>query len=224
MRLIRPAIHLAGAALTAFGLSVPEGEFGRSLAPALWFGLFSTVALYLALLVGPWVAVFPRLPGGAVALHARRALGIWSAVFALFHAWFGFFGWVGGFADLSLWSWDYQLSLLAGLVALGILVVLAATSFDRAVSALGGAWKRLHRTVHLAAVLVFAHVVSITIHLVDLRPWQVGWFLALALLLVLQAVRFGKGAPHRRGLAACALLTSLALLAWSTFFISHHRH
>lgn len=224
-RLARPAIHLLTAALVAWGLSIPEGEYGRSLAQTLWFGLFSTLALYFALLVGPLVSLFPNFPGGGLWLHARRALGISSAVFAALHAWFGFFGWVGGFDELSLWTWDYHLSLFAGLVALVIVLILAATSFDRAVALMGAGWKRLHRWVHVAALLVFAHVVSVTIHVLDLLPWQVGWFVAVALLMALEAARFGRrGSRGRKHVAALGLVVGLALLTWSTFLISHHRH
>lgn len=47
--------------------------------------------------------------------------------------------------------------LLTGWLALALFVPLAATSNDIAVRALKRSWKRLHRLVYPAAILVFAH-------------------------------------------------------------------
>jgi sulfoxide reductase heme-binding subunit YedZ len=229
MRRVRPTVHLVALGLGAWTLLLPTGAGGpaggNGLDRTLWFGLWATVSLYLALLPGPLAAVFPALPGRGAALHARRALGIDAAVFSGLHAWFGFFGWVGGVEGFGLWSWDYQLSLLLGGVALALLAALALTSSDRAVALLGRGWKRLHRLVYLAGLLVVAHASIITIHVLNLGTGLVVWFGALALLLLLEFLRLRARATPRQGVAAAGVLVALlCVLYWSTFLVSHHRH
>jgi DMSO/TMAO reductase YedYZ heme-binding membrane subunit len=132
------ALALAiGILLSGGETSVPTGLGGDGLAPTIAFGLLAVVFLYLALLVSPLYAVFPKLPGKTSVILARRALGIDAAIFSALHGWYGFTGFVGGFDGLEWWSWDYQFSLLIGAIALLILFVLAATSFDAFVRVLG---------------------------------------------------------------------------------------
>jgi sulfoxide reductase heme-binding subunit YedZ len=50
-----------------------------------------------------------------------------------------------------------EAGLLTGWLALALFLPLAATSNDVAVRRMRGSWKRLHRLVHPAALLVFAH-------------------------------------------------------------------
>jgi DMSO/TMAO reductase YedYZ heme-binding membrane subunit len=206
----------------------PEGPYARGLEQTLWYGLLATVFLYLALLPGPLYAVFPNAPGKEPFIHARRAFGMGAALLATLHAWHGFYGWVGGFEGLESWSWDYNLSLLLGTVALGIVVLLAFTSVDRVVSAMGPAWKRLHRWVYAAAVLVYAHAAIITIHVLDLQPWLVGSFVALVVLLLLEALRIRRAVSLRGAAREWVIWPLFALTCgvayWSHFLISHHRH
>jgi DMSO/TMAO reductase YedYZ heme-binding membrane subunit len=177
---------------------------------------------------GPLYVVAPSLSGKALWTRARRALGICSAVFAGLHAHYGFNGFVGGFEGLEFWSWDYNLSLLLGMIALVILAVLALTSFDRVVAAMGRGWKRLHRLVYLAGLLTLVHVVSVTIHVVNLKPWLIGDFVALVLLLLLEVLRL-RHSPRRSSLPSRLAVLTVFLVCcgvsfWSFFLISHHRH
>lgn len=229
MKFVRPLIHVIAIALAAWTFRQPAGEFAAMVGPAmdrtLWFGLFATVFLYLALLPGPLYAAFPKLPGRALFTHARRAFGIDSAVFAGIHGWYGFFGWVGGFEGLEFWSWDYNASLLLGTIAFAILALLAVTSFDVVVNVMGRLWKRVHGAVYVAALLVIMHAASVTIHILNLRPPLYGWFVAIAALLVLEFLRLrARGKNGTTRVAGGVLAVSLALLFWSTFLISHHRH
>ena len=223
---VRPAIYLTTAGLVAWVTSLPEGPYGMGLVGTLWFGLLASVFLYLALLPGPLYTVLPNAPGRSLFLHARRAFGVASTLFAALHAYKGFYGWVGGFAGLKFWSLDYNLSLLLGAIALGILVLLAATSVDRLVVAMGPAWKRLHRQVHVAGLLIYVHAALITIHVLDLKPWLVGSFVALMVLLLLEALRLRRTLTGRvRTLAVWPLFAlTCGLVFWSHFLISHHRH
>lgn len=233
VRFERLVVYLLAIAATLGILSVPVS--GRPHDPmrfmdrTIWFGVASTVALYLALLPGALAATFPRLPGLSVFESARRALGVSAFALATPHAAYGFFGWVGGFEGLQWWSADYALSLVLGFVAWLITLALAATSFDAAVRWLGGRWRALHRWVYAAGVLTVAHAMIVTIHVLpdELRRWLVLSYVALAALLVLEALRL------RRALAAKAwrdvvafggLAVVLGVSFWSFFLISHHRH
>jgi sulfoxide reductase heme-binding subunit YedZ len=229
LRTVRPLVYLLAAGLTAWVYVASEGPFGAALVRTLWLGLLATGLLYLALLPGPLYAVFPRAPGRTVFLHARRALGVSSAVLAVLHGHDGLFGWVGGFEGLEVWSWDYQLSLGLGALSTGILLVLAATSTDAAVRALGARWQRLHRWVYAAGVLAYVHAATITIHVVDLGPWLVGSFGVLVVLLLLEALRAHRRAvalerPGRAWVLWPAFALACGLAYWSHFLISHHRH
>jgi len=225
----RPTLYLLVSGLTAWVYLSSKGPFGAALVRTQWLGLLATGLLYLALLPGPLYAVLPRAPGKTLFLHLRRALGVSSAVLAVLHGYDGLFGWVGGLEGLDVWSWDYQLSLLLGALASGILLVLAATSTDATVRALGTRWKRLHRWVYAAGVLIYAHMAIITIHVVSLRPWLVGSFVLLGGLLLLEALRL-----HQRAAASTqprwawglwpAFVLACGLAYWSHFLISHHRH
>lgn len=78
--------------------------------------------------------------------------------------------------------------LLTGWLALLLFAPLAATSSDRAVRALRRNWKRLHRLVHPAAALVFAHWA-----LTAFDPMAA--YLHIGLLAVIELARFW---PRRR--------------------------
>jgi sulfoxide reductase heme-binding subunit YedZ len=84
----------------------------------------------------------------------RRALGVASCAYAAFHT----------LTYLQRkWGYGYILKegvepdLLAGWIALLIFALLAITSNDKSVKMLRKNWQRLHRTVYVAAGLVFAH-------------------------------------------------------------------
>lgn len=74
--------------------------------------------------------------------------------------------------------------LLTGWIALALFLPLAATSNDIAVRALKRSWKRLHRLVHPAAVLVFAHWA-----LTAFDPAMA--FLHITILAAIEAARIG---------------------------------
>lgn len=90
-------------------------------------------------------------------IRLRRPLGLWSFAYGSAHAWV--------FAHFDLdYDWGAALGearekpyLLAGLCALLLLWLLAATSPHAMVRRLGRQWRRLHRLVYLAAVLALLH-------------------------------------------------------------------
>jgi sulfoxide reductase heme-binding subunit YedZ len=225
----RLLVHAIALALGLYALRTePQTVFGQPepvVDPTLWFALLASAFLYLALLISAVFSAFPRMPGKRGCIAARRALGIDAAIFAGLHGWVGFTRWVGDLEGLAWWSWDYNLSLLLGTLAFVILMLLAGTSFDRAVAWLGPRWKPLHRLVYAAGVLTVAHVAIITIHIVNLRPWLIAWFVALAALLALEFVRLRHHVSRtQRRWVTSSFVLGVALLYWSTFLISHHRH
>lgn len=136
----------------------------------LWraVGDASVVLLALSLAVGPAGRLFPAV---ARIARWRRQLGIWTALTGLVHSVLVLWGWVA--FDLGrLMGYEFVpqlgrtarlepgfgLANLMGLVALAWLLVLLATSSDRAVRRLGpGVWTWLQGFAHVVFYLVVLH-------------------------------------------------------------------
>jgi methionine sulfoxide reductase heme-binding subunit len=87
----------------------------------------------------------------------RRMLGLYTFFYATLHllayAWFDMgFEWGDIVRDIPKRPF-----VLAGFVAFTLMVPLAATSFDRAMRALGKRWKMIHRLVYVIAVVALLH-------------------------------------------------------------------
>ena len=88
----------------------------------------------------------------------RRMLGLYVFFYALLHflsySWFDMgFDWCDIVRDVPKRPF-----ILVGTLALGLLLVLAATSFNRAIRWLGGRrWRALHRSVYAVACLAILH-------------------------------------------------------------------
>ena len=110
--------------------------------------------LLVALAVTPLRLAFRRAPWTLWLLKRRRDFGVASFIYAAIHTA------IYLFARSSLATVLEQakgMDMLTGWVALAIFVPLAVTSNDRSIRAMKRGWKRLHRWVHPAAVLVFVH-------------------------------------------------------------------
>ena len=92
------------------------------------------------------------------AVKLRRALGLYAFMYAAIH--FVLFSVVDFGLQLDLIAREFveKRYLWAGLPAFVILIALAATSFRRAMRRMGKNWKRLHRLIYLAAILVALHL------------------------------------------------------------------
>jgi sulfoxide reductase heme-binding subunit YedZ len=92
------------------------------------------------------------------AVKLRRALGLYAFLYAAIH--FVLFVYVdfGLQLDLIVREFVEKRYLWVGLPALIILVALTATSFRWAMKHMGKNWKRLHRLIYLAAILVVLHL------------------------------------------------------------------
>lgn len=88
----------------------------------------------------------------------RRMLGLFAFFYGLLH--FLCFAWLDMGLDLPAIVRDIAQRpfILVGTAALALMLPLAATSFNRAIKALGAArWQALHRTVYAVALLGLLH-------------------------------------------------------------------
>lgn len=155
------------------------------------FGFIGLLLLYVATLASPLTKVFPRLPGKEAYLHARRAIGVSAFYYSLLHVYISFFKQLDGFSGIKYLDYKYSVALLFGFFALGVLSIMAATSFDWVVDRMGYKhWKLLHRLVYLASLAVLVHVLLIGPHY-DSSPTFLGilTYGAAAFLIVLEALR-----------------------------------
>ena len=138
----------------------------------LWksFGGASFFLLWFAVFIGPAAKLLPALN---VALSYRREAGVWFFLIALVHGYLILDGWVRWgvweffgyqyFAEVDTYlrvESGFGLANLLGLVALTFALVLAATSFDKAVNKIGiQSWKWLHMFAYVVFYLGAMHVV-----------------------------------------------------------------
>jgi DMSO/TMAO reductase YedYZ heme-binding membrane subunit len=133
------------------------------------YALTSVAYLYVTLLAGPLTKLFTGLPFRGQYLKARRALGVSAFWFGLLHANMAFFGQLGGFGGLGFLSRRYLIAISLSATALLILFMMTATASDAAVEKLGFKnWKRLHRLVYLAGILILIHAAMLGTHFADL--------------------------------------------------------
>lgn len=187
------SLFLAGLCSLAIVVLVPPSQL-QIIRLDQTFAFLSLIYLYLALIISPLFAVFPHLPWHKQIVQSRRSIGIFSFIFALTHAFFAFFGQLHGFAGLTFLTGDYLISLILGFVALEIMLILALTSFDKAVEYLSfSRWKFIHRFVYLAGLLVLIHTVLLGTHYLNLGGFiSQLTFLLVALLLMGEAIRFDR--------------------------------
>lgn len=120
-------------------------------------GDWALVVLLVALAVTPLRRFLPR-PWSLACAPLRRLFGLWAFAYAALHvaAYVGldqFFDWSAIGRDLLKRKY-----ITAGMVAMGVLSLLAATSSAAAIRWLGGRrWKVLHRFVFLALAAALLH-------------------------------------------------------------------
>lgn len=117
-------------------------------------GDWSVGLLFVALAITPLARIVPKPSWLAFFRFHRRAFGVASFAYAMLHT-IAYLERKWG-ADLIVTE-GLRPGLATGWLALAIFLVLAATSNDLSVRRLGKSWKTLHRTVYLAAALVFVH-------------------------------------------------------------------
>lgn len=211
-------------ALLSLSLALPALALGldalrQGLGPDPWAeasrrsGSWALVFLLASLAVTPARQTL-RLPA---LVPLRRVIGLTAFAYAVLHLAIHL-GSIGGDVRRLLAEMVSQRNLLFGAVAIALLIPLAATSFDRAIRALGGvAWRRLHRLVFPAAALAIVHFAVSWPQKVDVTEPAVAAGL-FAWLVGYRLVAPHGGAPGPAayaGLAAAAAGVAAALeFAW----------
>jgi sulfoxide reductase heme-binding subunit YedZ len=137
--------------------------------------------------------------GWSALARFRRTLGVatfgWALLHLLAYAWLD----MGLVAADILRDIGKRPFILVGTLTLLLMLPLAATSWDRAVRALGARrWRRLHRTVYLLAPLALLHFYWMRAAKGDLA--EVGVYTAIvALLLGWRLARWLRRPPADRG-------------------------
>jgi len=125
--------------------------YGHAIADS---GDWAAWTLMLTLAVTPLRLLFSKQGWALWLMRRRRDLGLASFAYAAMHT------------VIYLWNKAAlapvleeaaRSDILTGWLALALFIPLAITSNDRSVRALKRTWKRLHRLVYPAAVLVFVH-------------------------------------------------------------------
>ena len=176
------------------------------------FGLVSILYWYTAIILSPLSKLTGPRFGMPYLLFARRAIGVSAAYFAFLHACAAFFQEAGGFSGLGLLPQRFQWSLLFGVTALAILLLLAATSFDKIIMRMTfPRWKGMQRLIYIGGVLAVLHVWLTGTHIA--YGW-VQWVacVGLSVLFGLESWRMAKSLGKR--------LTSLAAPELFIIFIS----
>jgi DMSO/TMAO reductase YedYZ heme-binding membrane subunit len=199
---IRAAVYVVAA-----GVGIAFYLYVTSTIPALnlqlakleqYYALLAIGFLYLTLLISPMYYAWSRLPGRALAIKARQAVGISAFSFGLLHASIAFFSQLGGFAGLSYLGNRYLLAIGLSATALLLLAILTATSIQPLHVLLGRYWKPLHRLVYLAGILIVIHALMLGSHFVDLSATIPQIFFGLLLmLLLLELLRFNDYLRHQ---------------------------
>jgi uncharacterized protein len=143
-------------------------------------GHASLLCLMLALIARPVSKFWPQL------LHYRRALGVGGFAIALahtFHMLDHTLQW--NFDALSFMLPQHQLGMLAGMLALLLMLPVVVTSCDRLQNYLGKQWRRIHLLTVPAFLLCAIHAVLIGSHYLGGFEWKLHNQLLTAILAVL---------------------------------------
>jgi sulfoxide reductase heme-binding subunit YedZ len=121
-------------------------------------GELSARLLIVTMAITPLRLMFPAAKWPTWLLHRRRYFGLAAFAYGMMHMVI----YIDRKDSLELILQEAErFSMWTGWVALAIFVALALTSNDTSVRRLKRTWKKLHRWVYLAAILVFVHWISI---------------------------------------------------------------
>lgn len=155
------------------------------------YGLICIAFWYLALIISPIGYVIGRHRTKKLEF-SRRAIGVSAFYFAALHGGVALWAQLGGFGQLQYLPELFTWSLVAGAVALLVLGLMAATSFDKVIQFMTPRkWKWLHRLVYAAGILAIIHIWSIGTHM---AYGGVQWaaFIALVVLTGFELFRVTK--------------------------------
>ncbi len=156
------------------------------------FGLISVVFLYMAVILTPISKLIGKKLWLQKLLFARRGFGVSAAYFAILHVYLVMTEQIGGFSGLTLLPMRFKVSFILGTLALVILFLMAATSFDKAIKVMTfPRWKMLHRFVYPAGLLIIVHIWLIGTH-AEKSVVRIAGFVALGILFALEAMRISN--------------------------------
>ena len=152
------------------------------------YGFLCILYWYLALIISPIGYVIGKQRIKHL-VFSRRAIGVSAAYFAVLHASVAFWGQLGGISGFGLLPSLFKWSIIAGLIGVIVLLLMAATSFDKVINIMTyRKWKWLHRLVYAGGVLAVLHIWSIGTHLGSVLV-QIVSFVALIILSGLELFR-----------------------------------
>ena len=155
------------------------------------FGLLAVVYLYIAMIITPLSTIVGKKLYMLRLLFARRAIGVAVAYFVLLHILIVIYKQLGGISGIGLLPEKFQISLLMGLIATVILLIMAATSFDAVIRRMSfPKWKLLHRFVYVAGILTVLHVWMVGTHIGN-QGVRIASYTALIVLFFLESIRMG---------------------------------
>jgi sulfoxide reductase heme-binding subunit YedZ len=142
--------------LTLLVVGVARDTLGPNPAEALIRSLGDWTLRFLCLTLA--ITPLRQWTGWAALARLRRMLGLFAAFYALLHfCAYAVFDMGLDWADIVR-DVAKRPFILVGTLALLLMLPLAATSFNRAIRALGAArWQQLHRAVHAIALLAILH-------------------------------------------------------------------
>jgi methionine sulfoxide reductase heme-binding subunit len=153
----KPAVFVLSLAPVAWLVAAAVlDRLGANPAEALIRGTGDWTLRFLCLTLA--VTPLRQWTGWTALVRLRRMLGLFTFFHGVLH--FLCFAWLDMGFDLAAILKDIAKRpfILVGTAALLTMLPLAATSFDRAIRALGGArWRALHRAVYGVAVLALLH-------------------------------------------------------------------
>lgn len=162
-----------------------------------FYGFISLLYLYVAVLVSPLASLLGKGNNMEFVLFCRRAIGVSAFYFAFLHSVVALFGQLGGVDAVVSSPSTFYNAIVFGGFALTILLIMAITSFDKAVKLFGITfWKWLHRLVYLAGIAILIHIWLIGTHVV--YGWvQLLILLPIIFLLGLEALRITKSLSRK---------------------------
>lgn len=153
------------------------------------FGYIALIYWYVVLMLSPLSKLAGDKKWMQQLLFVRRAIGVSVAYFALLHVLISVWGQLGGIGTLGLLPDFFKTALIFGVIGLGIVSVMALTSFDSVIRRMTyRRWKWLHRLGYIGGVLVIIHVWMIGTH-VTYTAVQLSAAIALAVLFAFESYR-----------------------------------
>ena len=154
-----------------------------------FFGLFSVLFLYVALVISPLTKAVGKRFWVPYVIFARRAVGVSAAYFATLHVLVALWGQIGGLSELALLPTFFKWSFALGAIAFVVLFAMAVTSLDKVIKFMTlPRWLILHRLVYFGSVFIILHVWMVGTH-ISYMGVRVAAFIALLVFVGLESHR-----------------------------------